>query len=199
MTRTADQGFSLIELVAAMAIFAVLAVMTQQALVFAVSSETRLGDARDRLAGLQRDVDGLTRDLANAVSWTEEKEGEEQPALILSGQGAHLRFVRGGLANPAALPRSTLVRLDLGFEARAGALERLARDVTGTDHDVPPDRHLLLAGDVTAVAFRAYDADLGWQTVWPLEGREPEDLPAGLEVTLTTRDHGAIRRVVSLQ
>ena len=199
--RRASAGFTLLELLAAMAIFAVLAVMAQQAVVATLSAETRLSVRRSDLAELQRAVTVLGRDLENAAPRAVRGPRDEpEPVLMLGPDGRTLTFTRGGLPNPAGLPRSGFQRVRYAL-GRGG--EGIERRVWRRLDPVPAQKPAaeVLVRDVTRVRFRVWSREGGWRSTWP----DPEDpgtrsrLPEGIEAVLETRRFGTIRRVVSLQ
>ncbi len=190
-----ERGFSLIELVAAMAIFAILTVMTQQALIHAVRNDDVIAGHRAALVELQRDMDRLGRDLRNIAPFAAQGRGEDAAVFALSD--GEIGFTRGGLSAPFDQPRSTLVRVSLGWSSQHDGIERVARDALSDGDE--PRRELLLAGEVTGLQFRAYDAAQGWQTFWPLDEEGAQALPAGVELVIETKSFGTLRRVVSLK
>ena len=199
--RAASGGFTLIELLAAVTIFAVLAVMTQQALVATLSAETRLSVRRSDLAELQRAVTILGRDLVNAAPrGIRGRREASEPVLVLGAEGRTLTFTRGGLPNPAGLPRSGFQRISYAL-GRGG--EGIERRVWRRLDPVPAQKPKMevLVPDVVRVRFRVWSREGEWRHTWP----DPEDpgtwnhLPEGIEAVLETRRFGTIRRMVSLR
>ena len=202
MTKgAASAGFSLIELLAALAIFAVLAVMTQQALLVTLATETRLSTRRSNLADLQRAVTLVGRDLENAAPrGVRGADGAPGPFLILENGGETFTFTRGGLPNPAGLPRSGFQRVRYGTAQGGRGIERRIWRRLDTAPWQEPEVSVLL-DDAEGVRFRVWTREGGWRSSWP----NPEDpttrerLPDGIEAVLETRQFGTIRRVVSLR
>ena len=212
--RSVQTGFTLIELLAAVAIFAVLALMTQQALMAALSTEGRLSVRRSELADLQRAVTVLGRDLENvAPRAVRDSDGEPLALFAIEVGGEGLVFTRGGLPNPAGLPRSGYQRVRYVFN---GSTEGIERHVWRRIDPAPLQSAEVetLLGGVEGVRFRVWADEGGWRDAWP----EPEDpdalkedpdtpkdpdtlvrLPEGIEVVLQTRRFGLVRRVVSLR
>ena len=202
MSRGSVQaGFTLIELLAAVAIFAVLALMTQQALMAALSTETRLSVRRSELAELQRAVTVLGRDLENAASrGVRDSNGKAHPVLAIESGGEALLFTRGGLPNPAGLPRSGFQRIRYAFDRNAAGIERQVWRWVDPAPLQRAEAQTLLDG-VERVRFRVWTGGSGWLKTWPDPG-DPATrtrLPEGIEVVLHTRRFGLVRRVVSLR
>ena len=199
--RAASGGFALIELLVAVAIFAVLAVMTQQALVATLLAETRLSVQRSDLAELLRAVTVLGRDLENIAprGIRGSREGSE-PVLMLGADGRTLTFTRGGLPNPAGLPRSGFQRIHYALGRGGEGIERRVWRLLDPAPAQKPVVEILIP-DVVRMRFRVWSREGEWQSTWP----DPEDpgtrsrLPEGIEAVLETRRFGTIRRVVSLR
>ena len=194
-------GFTLVELLAAVAIFAVLAVMCQQALVVTLSLESRLSLRRSELAAVQRAVTVLGRDLENAAPrGVRDRQGELLPVLALEAGGEALIFARGGLPNPAGLAKSGFRRVRYAVSTEDEGMERQVWQRLDPAPGQAPAVETLLAG-VERVRFRVWTRDDGWRSIWP----DPEDpatrtrLPDGIEAVLETRRFGTLRRVVSLR
>lgn len=199
--RREQRGFTLVELLAAVAIFAVLAVMTQQALVITLVSETRLTLRRSDLAELQRAMTVLGRDLENAAPrGVRDRTGELEPVLALEAEGEALVFTRGGLPNPAGLPRSSFQRVRYALARSGGGIERQVWRLLDPVPRQKPEVETLI-DDIERVRFRVWTRESGWRNSWP----DPEKpatrsrLPEGIEAVLDTRRFGTLRRVVSLQ
>ena len=199
--RSHQAGFTLVELLAAVAIFAVLAVMTQQALVVALTSETRLTLRRSDLAELQRAMTVLGRDLENAAPrGVRNRAGELLPVLGLETEGEALVFTRGGLPNPAGLPRSGFQRVRYTLGRSGMGIERQVWRLLDPAPRQNPEVETLI-DDVQRVQFRVWTRESGWRDSWP----DPENpatrsrLPEGIEAVLDTRRFGTLRRVVSLR
>ena len=202
MSRAAAQaGFTLVEMLAAVAIFGVLAVMTQQGLMVTMSTDSRLALRRAELAQLQRAVTMLGRELENAAPRTVRgRDGEPHPAMEIEGGSDALIFTRGGLPNPTGRARSGFQRIRYAVDRSSRSFERQVWRRVDPAPLQRPDTVTLLDG-VERVRFRVWTPESGWRDTWP----DPEDpqtrnrLPEGIEAVLETRRFGVIRRVVSLR
>jgi general secretion pathway protein J len=191
-------GLSLIELVAALAIFAIVAVMTQQGVAMLIRVSEVTDRNRAALTEVQRTVTRMARDLESTARrpiLTE--DGQVAPPLLIADEGRLLEFTRGGLDNPAALPRSNFQRIAYRWTPGAagrGALERLVWpqvDRYGAPADAETE---VLLDDVADFTARAWTADTGWTPLWRENG-----LPQGVDVSFDVLGFGRIRRVVSLR
>lgn len=199
MTRPAlKRGFTLIELVAAMTIFAIIAVIAQQSLFSTMAHSDRLrGNASD-LAELELAVSLVTRDLQNiAPRAARTGQAQSEPALILSDGGRSLGFTRSGVVDPTQAPRGPFVRVSYqqGLDQQ---VQRLVWDRVDRPGSSQPRQGTLWAG-IKAARFAVYDNGQ-WLDSWPPKDKtDLTALPQGISVTFQTDRWGQIDRVVALQ
>lgn len=107
------RGFTLIEILIALTIFAILATLTSSSLYYAFNTRTQVNLQADRLNQLQLAVSLLQQDLSQIIDRA--VRGNEMrlfPAII--GQNQYLEFTRDGMANPQSQnKRSHLKRVAL--------------------------------------------------------------------------------------
>jgi general secretion pathway protein J len=193
-------GFSLIELMVALTIFAIIAVISQQSMLSAMAQSSRLSEHSTDLAELELAVSLVTRDLENiAPRPIRSGLSNSEPALVLSGNGQNLTFTRGGLVDPTGRARSPFLRV--AYSAAKGAEAGVERG-TWTQIDRPSSavpRQAALWSGIDAIHFQVY-ADGQWVENWPQpDNADLAVLPDGIAVTLDTKNWGLIRRVVALR
>lgn len=193
-------GFTLVEVLVALAVLAVVLVLAQQGLRLMTGAEESLGPRRQRLSGLQVAMATLERDLMQLASRpVRDGNGRPLPALSLGGSGgALIAFTRSGRDNPMDRTQADLVRIDYRLEGKA-----LLRDLWPVLDRVPgtePVTVRLLDG-VTAARARLRTDDGRWHDRAPLPEVKtgPDELPplpAAIEVTLEVEGIGGVRRLV---
>ena len=111
MIRAARQsGFTLFEMVVAVAIFAVMGVIALTGLNHMTRNGQELARANDRLADLQFAVVYFSRDwMQVSARRIRDQYGDEQPSVRLDEDS--ISFTRNGLDNLLQLPRSSLQRV----------------------------------------------------------------------------------------
>ena len=203
---TAERGFTLLEMLVATAVFAVVAVMAYGGLNAIIRQTDQTATAQSRLADIRRAVTLLEFDIAavEARPIRDSVSGQVQPALQggISGY-ANVEFTRGGWRNPAGLPRSTLQRV--AWTVEGGELIRLYWPSLDQAQGETPQRVVVLE-DVRMLQLRYLDFDNEWQEQWPSltagntnSTTDPDArLPKAIEVTLDLDDQGRVRRLIEV-
>ena len=200
-----QSAFTLLELLVAMGIFAVIGAMALGGLNAIVGQQTQAEVQTERLATLQRAMRLLATDFTSVEPRYVRDElgaGRELP-LTTDGRGQFLvRLTRGGWPNPAGLPhRGTLQRVQYRLED-----DRLFREYWPVVDSVlgeKPRSEELLAG-VKSVKLLFLDTRQGtgeWQQQWPPlnnTAAAPAGRPRALRLTLDLEDWGEIERLVEM-
>jgi general secretion pathway protein J len=197
-------GFTLVELLAAVAIFAVMSLMAYGGLSAVLKARAAVESSLARTAAIQKAVYRLQSDLEQARGRPIRDEyGDAQAAFLLRDEGregTRIEFTRGGWRNPRLQRRSAFERVAYGLKdnrlIRYGwaALDRAQEDEM---------TELPLLDDVTALEWRFLDAQRVWQAEWPPRnlagaGNQADQLPLAVELRLETRDLGEIRYLFRL-
>ena len=184
------RGFTLLEMLVALAVFAVIGVMSAQ-LVRQIADIGEGTRARgERLVALQRATDLMRRDLQQlAHRPVRDRLGDGGQAVLIN-HGPLLEFTRRGWRNPLDAPRSELQRV--AYQLENGALYRSFWPVLDRANDSEPVRQLLLA-DVAGVEVAAVDAGGEEHGYWPLADADGRAL-AAVAVRLLLRPFGEIER-----
>jgi general secretion pathway protein J len=193
-TLNRADGYTLIEVLIAVTVFAVLAASAYVAL----DGMSRAAmDHRQRsadLAELQLAVARIDADLRQITSRAvRNADGQQQAALI--GQSRQLTATRSGWANPAGLRRGHLQRFSWQLENQQ--LVRSHWPVTDLAATTPMLRDAALTG-VRDLSIRYRDISGRWHEQWPIAGLPPEALPVAIEVRLDTEVFGIIERLLVL-
>ncbi|VVN97039.1 type II secretion system protein GspJ [Pseudomonas fluorescens] len=174
-----QEGFTLLELVIAMAIFALLGLACWRLFDGVVRAERSTAVHERELRSLQRALAVIERDVLQVST---------QPIAL---KQTLLQLQRGNWRNPLDQPRSELqnvsYRLDQGI---------LWRESSSAEQPLRQRQKLLT--DVSALSWRLFDSQTGWRNDWPVSRAKPAPAPKALEVTLSTRRSEQIRRVLLL-
>lgn len=199
-----QRGFTLLELLVAVFVFAVLSALGYTAITQALDHRDRVRAQQQRLGELNAAMRVLVQDFGQlAPRPVRDVLGSgDEPAVRAPGSGGTLvAMSRNGLANPAGLARSTLERVE--YLVEGDTLVRLAWPVLDRTQAVVPRRQIVLGG-VRGVRLRYMDAARQWIEQWPPPG-SPRPLPQRLrmrpiavEVTLELEDFGRIVRLIEV-
>jgi general secretion pathway protein J len=188
-------GFSLIELLVAMTVFAIMSALAYGGLNSIARTRSELAKQEDSFRDLMRTVASLDRDLREAVARPVRGNfGQTLPAFV--GSSGTLEFSRLGFANPQAEARSNLERVL--YELDAGTLKRGRYPVLDRAPGTAPQL-VDLYPETTEFRVRYLDPSNRWLDTWPPpQTTDATLLPRALEWHLQTRGYGEIVRVIEL-
>lgn len=196
--RPAAGGFTLLELVVVLGIFAVLSVMAYGGLSSVLTSREHVARALERTAALQKGYLRLRDDLQQLRARpSRDAYGDAQPALVMLPDGA-VEFTRGGWRNPLLQPRAGLERVAYRLDDD----KRLVREswrVLDRAQDSARTEVAVLA-QVEEVRWRFLEGEQ-WVPQWPGPSlnTSPADAmpPRAVELTLVFSDLGEVRWLFS--
>tara|TARA_R110002096_G_scaffold19418_11_gene64665 strand:- start:2315 stop:2926 length:612 start_codon:yes stop_codon:yes gene_type:complete len=195
--HTRSTGFTLIELVVAVAIFAVLATLAYGGLANTLDARAQITRANDDLARLETALLLLEADLANAAPRPVRDElGGPMPALLAPADRPELEFTRYVDDSYADVPAVRLKRISYTFAG--GKLVRAVWPILDRVPGTTPRRTTLLEG-VQALSCRFHDRQ--WFDYWPQAATAANDtrLPAAVEVNVTFDGGDTVRRVIMIE
>lgn len=198
MYRNRQAAFTLVELLVALAIFAILAGFAYRGLNAMLESREALAQESRKWRDISVFVGRLERDLSAALDRTalgasgtplapvsssiEAAGGREGLALTRSGAPLH--------ENALAAPQR------IAYRWNEGRVERLAWIGVDAAPRAEPVAVPVLA-NVQAIAFRFLDPRGEWRNTWGLPG-SPERVPAAVEVTVQLAGGEKLVRLVDL-
>jgi general secretion pathway protein J len=192
---SSSRGFTLLEVLVAMALFALLSLAAYQVL----QGVLRIGEISkehsDSLTELQRAMLIIEQDFTQIVARRSREEGQEEEELRVITAGSSLfesedqgiEFTRLGWANPLGLlPRSDLLRVR--YRLKEGQLQRLYFLYPDLQAGQEPQVQVLLK-DIDKLSFRFWNN--GWKNRWTAAKK----LPKGIEIKFSSKRYAEIRRV----
>ena len=196
-----QSGFTLIEVIIAMSIFAIVSLLAYTGLHSVITTKSHTEGSLERLRELQMTMLNLNGDLQQLS----ERSGHDSlggQLLNVSTQDSNyiLAFTRNGWRNPANLARSTLQRV--AYKLDEDKLIRLYwPHVDRADDEQLVEQTLIV--NIESFELRFLDDKNQWQTSWPsaneLASAQPSSsLPLAVEVTLNMGDWGEIKRLIKV-
>lgn len=197
-------GFTLLELLIAVSIFAVVGILAMSGYNELLMQRERAAQTMLRARTIQRAMTRLAQDfeqleprpVRDATATT------TNPALYFNSGGTYrVELTRAGWTNPAGVSRATLQRV--GYRLLDGKLYRDYWTVLDRSLSSTPLQAQLL-DRVTTFTLRFMDRNRQWQTTWPADSvggsgiERARRLPMAVEITLTLEDWGELKRVIEV-
>ncbi|WP_100640889.1 type II secretion system minor pseudopilin GspJ [Marinobacter salexigens] len=200
-----QHGFTLLEVLVAITITAVIGVGVWQVLNGVIQSRDRVDELADSFDGLQRAMLLMERDMTQIVNRpARDIYGDFKPAFTSREDDLALMLTRQGWRNPLGIRRSGLQRV--GWEYTGSELRRRYWPVLDQGQEDESQEILLLEG-VTAFDLRFMNDQNGWEPDWPSDeslaalnpGSRPDiSLPRAVEITLEHERFGELVRTFVL-
>jgi general secretion pathway protein J len=199
-----QKGFTLLELLIASIIFAIMAMMAYGGLENVIDSSKSSEQALKRLQQVQQCVSVLNRDFSQIVQrGIRDEYGNTLPYLGAGNNVDNLiEFTRGGRVNPADLLRSSLLRVAYRFDDEK--LVRLQWPQLDRAQNMEPGKTTLI-DNLESVTIRFLDEKAEWQERWPplnagfdsaADAGPPK--PVAIEIIMKLKDWGDIRRLYAM-
>jgi len=190
------RGFTLIEILIALAILGIIAVLGYRAVSSLTESETRLAVESERWRGLDALFARLESDLRMAQPREVRTGGATEPAWIAQPDDAGNAQLRVARAGPEFSLEPGSAGQRIGYRLRDGVVEVLYWPHLDQPAGVAPVAYAL-AGGIARFEIAYLDARGGWHDRWPLLGEAA--LPRAARIDLTLDDGSIVERWVALR
>lgn len=195
------RGFTLLELIVVLGIFAVLSVLAYGGLNSVLETRKGVERALERTAAMQKTYLRLRNDFQQLRDRpVRDRFGGpvNDPALLLSPDGV-VELTRGGWRNPLSQPRSSMERVAYRLDEDDRLIRASWRVLDRAQDSAVVETPLL--ENVENLRWRFLDSAREWQAAWPpLNVAAPaspataaSSSPLAVELTMTTRDWGEIK------
>jgi len=195
MKKNKQHGFTLLELLVALTIFALISVMAYAGLQTVLESRDRITEQSRKLAELQLAFTILSRDIQLAVPRpVRDSFGDNQSAFASGTSSGLLSLTHNGNINLTEQAKSDLQRVSYVLED-GQFKRRIMKVLDGANEDNTAE--FVLLNNVTNIDIRMLDSEGVWKSDW-----EQTDvlinMPRAIEINVELEGWGTIRRLIAL-
>lgn len=185
------QGFTLIEILIALVVFAILASITASTLYYAFNARARVNVQAERLNALQLAISLMEQDTRQIIE-RPIRGNDMHPFPIFIGQAQYLELTRDGNLNPNSTEkRSNLIRVAWVCE-KDKLLRRTWSSLDPIDRNVYEDR--VLIDNLTSCNFSYLNQNLQvlneWREQAVTQNQRKEPFPKAIKMSLVLNDWG---------
>ncbi|MDQ7048557.1 MAG: type II secretion system minor pseudopilin GspJ [Enterobacterales bacterium] len=192
------RAFTLLEIIIAMSISAVIGVYTLLLLDNSTKAQSKIEQRAERYNEIERTFLFLSNDIRQIAPRPFRDEYGDKQNNLMSDDVEGLTFTRMGRRNPAALPRSSLEKLN--YRVEDGKLYRISYSYPdGMPRDLGSKRRLLEKVEKLSILFYQ---DEDWTDFWPpqnldfqQQSKASVQLPLAVKVILELEDLGKVERI----
>ncbi len=187
-------GFTLIEMVVATAIFAIVGALAYGGLNHVLNNQEHIQDSAERLKDLQLTFRYLEKDISQVIERSVRDQYGDIQFAFAGDQDKVFSFTHSGWRNPANLVRSRLQRVT--YELSDNTLKRYSW--THLDGAITEEFFSTnLLEEVESITLRYLDQNNQWQDTWPPLNSNPQTIgiPKALEITVKAKPWEEIKRI----
>lgn len=190
------RGFTLIEIIIALFIFAIIALIISYGLHTVFKAKQRVSFHQERLAKLQMALLLFEHDVTQLTDLTDLSNASGNNLTTTYGNNTHFNFITTDFANPLGLEyRSNLMHVE--YQLQNGKLIRtIYTSIYADKHPDATSRALL--NHVKSLRFR-YLSKQGFENQWPPPDQSILTPPRAVEITLSISGWGNISQLYPIR
>ena len=192
-------GFTLLELLVAVVVFAILSVMAYGGLSNVIDNSQRTDESMQRLQQVQMAMLNISRDFSQLSERNIRDEYGNTNNYIMNAEGLDIfvEFSRGGRRNPAQMTRSHLQRV--AYKLEENKLSRLHWPHLDRSQEMQPYESVLLE-NVESAGVRYLDNNNEWHDEWPPLNASAQEagtstILTAIEFNMVLQDWGELTRL----
>jgi len=189
------KGFTLMELLIAISILAILMSMSYSGLNSVLISHERISEQQDKFKKFNYTFIQLRTELQHIVARpVADVYGTKLAALSLTyGNGVELSFTRAGRPNPSGMRRSSLQRIEY-FMDDDTLKKRVWR--APDNSDIRNSKELTLLPNITELIIEVLADNRRWYKSWPPQNSPIDILPKAIKFTVKEKDKGEFMQII---
>lgn len=196
-------GFTLIEIVVALAVFAVVGTMAFTGLNAILKQQAGLQQRSEQIKDLQLALKYLERDISQIIPRAvRDQYGDEQPAFS-ADENSIMSFTYSGWRNPAGLSRSHLQRVayEVSDNEEENEQELVRHTWNRLDGAISEDaRSIPIIKNIKDLEWKFLNQGSVWEERWPPINVDPNSapMPRAVSISFSVEPWGKITRIVAL-
>lgn len=198
LQRNANNGFTLIEIVVALAVFALVGVMASSGLNAILQWQSTLDEKTRQIQSIQLTLKYLEKDINRAVARSiRDQYGDSQPAFASDGETI-MSLTYSGWRNPAGLLRSHLQRVAYEY---SGDQQLIRHSWNRLDGAISEDaRNIILIEEVKDFTIEFLNPANTWVDQWPPINADINNtqLPRAVSISFSAQPLGKISRIFTV-
>lgn len=185
------KGYTLMEILIALSVFSLLAIMTSASMYHAFDTRDRVNKQTDKLNQIQMSITLLQQDTLETIErYVRRQDMQLSPSFI--GDKTYVEFTRGGVINPKSVnKKSTLQRI--AYECKNGQLIRYTWEHLDTLKKKPTQKKILLNNlSKCELAYISTNNQVlsEWRASLKKSTETPSTLPKALRLTIALPEWG---------
>lgn len=185
---TPSRGFTLLEILIALFIFAILSLILTSVLRRVIDTHAHTEQVANAMRETEWALLRLSRDVESTVN-RPILDTSGKPAATFIGTAKRVEFTHGGFISEA---KSSLERT--AYEFKDGSLFRYTWEVLDEAPSTTFHEQALLT-NLMDINFEYLDADKHFQTTWPVESQTLDTLPSAIRVNFVFANGGTLSQL----
>lgn len=194
MSSFKQRGFTLLEILVAVFIIGIIAIIMVRGLQIVITTKNSLERSDAQMQRVDLAMSLVSGDMRNLINRpiTLSNKTVQVPLMLHDDATWSLEFTRGSVSNPLALHRSGLQHNE--YQLKNGQLIRVTWPVLDQVAGSKPQERVLL-DNISSLQWQFLGKDNRFYTGWPATAANNQALPKAVKLTLTIHGIGTLSRL----